>query len=136
MLYQEREPCVSEEVSLSDPPRVRSPMRNTSAQLTEGDTLRSSSGNVDIDAYLANSVPLSIAVRNIKAALTVCARCPSPIPLEPLSGSELFVAALSQIFRGYIRGNALPGLINGAQDVTLGDKKLAMENFLLQVMGW
>lgn len=94
--------------------------------------LRSSSAsrikgfNTSDEAFQINPI-----VRDIKFALSVGQG--SRIQLEDINGSEDIIPSLQYVFRIYIRGNSLPGQMFGAQDVVLGDNKLSMDRFLLQV---
>ena len=69
-------------------------------------------------------------VRRIRANVSL----DFPIRLETMHVALHIVPALDYIFRAYVRGNSLPGQQLGAQDVVLGDNKLTMGKFLLQVV--
>ena len=56
-----------------------------------------------------------------------------PIRLEMIPYAGQIVPALDYIFRVYVRGNSLPGQQHGSKDVILGDNKLSLGKFLLQV---
>ena len=56
-----------------------------------------------------------------------------PIRMENMASAVDIVPALDYIFRGYCRGNSLPGTQFGSKDVVLGDSKMSMGKFLLQV---
>ena len=103
-------------------------------QLLEGDAAVGETAAVNVtqasefSPTKAAVVP-SIQIRRIRCNVSL----DFPIRLETIPYAGQIVPALDYIFRVYVRGNSLPGQQHGSKDVILGDNKLSLGKFLLQV---